>query len=126
MRTREVKPNQWKMFCQRITETHHGAMVNIQLIHKDSSATTVAEELPFQKLSLDERRDACNDVLVVKAGLPNEKPIQYHIIEPIELLLRDGNDLRYNQLQIKAENGISILIFHPGFTPDLLAAVEVE
>ena len=70
---------------------------------------------------LDDKSDACNNILAIETGLPGEKSVRHVIEEPIRILLRGehGSD-RYHRMEILAENGTTLVIFHPGLTPDLL------
>lgn len=125
MQTGEVIPKHWKYFCQRVSETHKGALVQIQLAEADGGLRAVAGELPLQSFAFDDERNGYNDEIVIETGLPNERPLQHRIIGPVRVILRNGgNGNRYNQLQILAENGTTIMTFHPGISPELLSQEE--
>jgi len=127
MTTSEIAPKSWEQFCQRIHELHHGTMISIQHVHPDGSTRALAKDMPLQAFAFDSKSDACNDAVVIEAGLPNERPLQHRVIEPIRIMLKNGahND-RYNQLQILAENGTTVLMFHPGINPALLKRLDAH
>ncbi len=124
--TVEVIENGWEQLCERIQEACHGGMVNIQLVESDGTATTIAQDLPLQRVALDDKSDPCNNNVIIEAGLPNEKPVRHVVIEPIHIRLKnDSGAERYNHLHILAENGTTIVTFHPGVNPELLKGIQL-
>jgi len=73
---------------------------------------------------LDEKSDPCSYLFIIEAGLPDAKHIRDILIEPIHIRLRDGDNERYNHLEIISENGITVVEFHPGLSPDVLEGLH--
>jgi len=120
MKTRELKQNEWKDFCRQLNDTHQGSMVTVQLIQLDGRTNPIMKDMPLQSFALNENRNECNDTMVIAAGLPNERPRQHMIVEPVRLILRNGGSDRYNELDVIAESGTTLVTFHPGIIPALL------
>jgi hypothetical protein len=117
MKTRELKQHEWKDFCRQLNEKHKGGMVTVQLLQSDGSADPVMKDMPLQSVVLKENPDECNNTMVIEAGLPNERPRQHLIVEPVRLILRNGSGDRFNELDVIAESGTTLLILHPGINP---------
>jgi len=121
----EVGEKQWQQFCERIQQVAHGAVVNIGLLQPDGSTQPVYQNVPFQRMALDQTSDPCNNLLVIEAGFPGEKPARHVVVEPIHIRLKDGGDAeRYHQLHVLAENGTTIVVFHPGLNAGLMKGLE--
>jgi hypothetical protein len=120
MKTRELKPNEWKNFCRYLNESQHGCMITLKMAQPDGTADPVVTEVPLQSFNLKENPDSCNDEILIEAGLPNERPRQHTIIEPVRLILRNGHGDRFNELDVIAENGTTVMTFHPGINPTAL------
>ena len=115
--THEIEQKNWPAFCRLISEKYQGTEVNLQLIN--TRVENIVQGLPLQGLRLDQRTDACSDHLIIEAG-----SIQHEIVEPIRLILRKPTGQehaeRFHALEIPAENGTTVLTFHPGIaTEDL-------
>ncbi|HEX4342112.1 MAG TPA: DUF5335 family protein [Verrucomicrobiae bacterium] len=117
MKTRELKQNEWKNFCGQLGDSQGGGLVTIQLVQADGSTDPVVADVPLQSVAFKENPDACNDTIVMEAGLPNERPHKHLIVEPVRLILRNGSGDRFNQLEIIAESGTTLVTFHPGINP---------
>ena len=126
MTTMEVAQKRWEPFCARFQQSCHGAIANIHLERPDGVTTSIAHDASLLSFDLDDRSDPCNNNLVIEVGRPNEKPIRHVVVEPIHILLKkeNGGD-RYNHLRILAENGTTIMVFHPGLAADLFQKLEV-
>src|SRR4051794_36109605 len=115
MKTLEVSIKKWNQFCQRLQEVCHGGLISIHLERPEGGIEPVVDNLPLQKVSLDDQSDPCNTNLIFEAGLPGQRPARHLVIEPIHLRLKTtGDERRYDQLQITAENGTTVINFHPG------------
>ena len=117
MKTRELKQNEWKDFCRQLNENHKGGMVTVQLLQSDGRTDSIMKDMPLQSVALHENSNECNDTMVIAAGLPNERPRQHMIVEPVRLILRNGGSDRFNELDVIAESGTTLVIFHPGISP---------
>src|SRR5438067_2251617 len=87
-----------------LKRANRGAQVTIEMHNADGSATEMARDVPLTSLALDEKSDGCNDLFVIEAGLPNARHVRHLIVEPIHLRLRDGDNERYNHLEVVGEN----------------------
>ena len=113
----EVDQKKWEQFCDRVQATSQGAMVTIDEMNPDGSRKTIVQNMPLLKVALDDKSDPCNTNLIIEAGLPNQKPIRHVVVEPIHIRAKNETGDRYNTLQIEAENGNTIVHFHPGLNP---------
>jgi hypothetical protein len=120
MSNKEVSRKGWQTFCERIQQSHHGALISIELTTPDGRTETLARNMPLQSIALDETTDACNDQVVIEAGAPGERTMRHIVIEPIHLRLQNSEDSRYHRLNISAENGVTNIFFHPGLRDDLI------
>jgi hypothetical protein len=120
---REIRSASWKDFCRRVSRQQHGGALNIAVEDAQGRMLETVTGLVFDGLSLDTSR-ACNNVLSVRAA--NEHSQTLEIIEPIYILLRQSSDHGdYNPVEIRAENGKTILTFHPAIHQDLLSGLQV-
>jgi len=117
MKTRELKQHEWKDFCRQLNEKHRGGMVTVKMLQSDGSADSIMKDMPLQSVAWNENRDECNNTMVIEAGLPNERPRQHMIVEPVRLILRNGGSERFNELDVIAESGTTLVILHPGINP---------
>ena len=100
-------------------------MVSIQTIQPGGPASTVVDNAPLRRVALDDKSDPCNTNLVIETGLPGERPVTHVIVEPIHIRLKNGkSDDRYHSVHIVAENGITVVEFHPGLSPAILKGLE--
>jgi|SRR6266850_477002 len=113
----EVDQKKWEQFFARVQESSHDVMVTIDVLNPDGSRNTIVENVPLIHVVLNDQSDPCNTNLVIKAGLPNQKPIRHVIVEPIRIRAKTGTGDRYNCLEIEAENGTTNVEFHPGLNP---------
>lgn len=125
MVTREVSPEGWKAFCERVQEACRGSLVSIEVQQPDGTTASVARDLPLRSIGLDNETDACNTHLVIEAG--PERPVRHDVIEPIHIRLRrEGDGDRFNRLQIVAENGTTNAVLHPGLNPAALQGLDIR
>ena len=125
MRTIEIAENNWKQFCKQVQEICRGGMVTIDLEDAEGTQKRLAENVPLQGIGLDSKSDPCNTNVFIEAGLPGKKPLMHLVIEPIHIRLRnDRDERRFNQLEIIAENGTTIVELHPGLSGTELKKLE--
>jgi hypothetical protein len=117
---REIPPKLWLAFCQRLRDWYRGA-VSIHWIQPNGAMQTVAEDMPLQSVTFQKRNKECSDTMTIETGIPEERPSQHEIIEPIRVVLKQDNESgRYNELEIQAETGVTEVTFSPGIDPALL------
>ena len=119
MNTIDIPREQWRYFCERLNSLHHGAMVTIKLEEPEGSDEVLAENEPLQSIILDEESDDCNDLVVIETGELGQKGKQHRIVEPVYVRLKNGENDRYNHVNILAESGNLIITLHPGLNPAL-------
>jgi len=109
---KEIKNQDWSTFCQRLNEFERGATVDILWIDRATNAErAIAQKAEFENISFGQR-DGCSDQFVVRAG--GETETRHEITEPINVRLREsGNDGNFNGVAIEAEEGTTIMTFHP-------------
>jgi hypothetical protein len=119
--TTEIPQKLWKAFCERLKEWHRGA-VSIRWIQPNGASLMVVENAPLKTIVFQTRENACSDVMTIETDLPDERPAQHQIIEPIRLVLRQNDESgRYKQLEILAETGKTEITFSPGIDSAFLA-----
>jgi hypothetical protein len=117
--TTEIPSKNWQELCRRVSELHRGT-VNIRLLEPNGKSSAGAGNIPFRSMIFQKRSD-CNDVLLIETGLPDQRPAQHQILEPIRIVLRkDGANGRFNLMEILAEDGTTEITFHPGLNLDSL------
>ena len=104
---KEVRSEEWNQLCENISANRHEALVTIEVIQPDGIKTSVAQRVPLQRMALD-KSDACNDVMILEAGPPGEKPLAHAITEPIHSVLKHSGDESFNPVRIEAECGTTI------------------
>jgi hypothetical protein len=118
--TTEIPQKFWALFCDRLKDWYRGA-VSIRWIQPGGSERIVAEDMPLQTLAFQKHSDACSDMMMVEAGNPGERPLQYQIIEPFRVILRKHEESgRYNELEILAETGKTEITFTPAIDSTLV------
>lgn len=122
--TKEVRSEEWNKLCENISANRHEALVTIEVIQPDGIKTSVAESVPLQRMALD-KSDACNDVLILEAGPPGEKPLAHTITEPIHIVLKNSGEESFNPVRIDAESGTTILTFHPALRGEVLEGLHL-
>src|SRR5438105_3619640 len=127
MRTLEISEQKWEKFCRQVDAICHSGLITIQMEDPEGAKKTIAADLPLRSFGLDTKSDPCNTNIVIEAGLPNAKPMLHKVIEPIHVrLANDRDERRYNQLQIIAENGTTLVDLHPGLSAAELKKLEVK
>lgn len=118
--TIEIPSKNWPSFCDQITELPQEA-VSIQLTEPGGRNRAVVDSVPLVRMVFQKQNGACNDVLTIQTGLPDERPIQHEVLEPIRIVLwRSADRTRFNRLEILAENGTTEVHFRPGIITALL------
>src|SRR3954471_9328961 len=114
--TTEIPQKLWPAFCKKLKEWHRGA-VSIRWTEPGGTTRDVVQDVPLQAVALRHQSE-CNDVVIIEAGRPEERPLQHQVVEPIRIVLRtNGESGRYKQLEILAETGKTEVTFNPGIDP---------
>jgi hypothetical protein len=117
--TTEIPSKNWQELCRNVSELHRGTL-EIRLLEPSGKTSTGAGNIPFRSMIFQKQSD-CNDVLLIETGLPDQRPAQHRILEPIRIVLRkDGANGRFNLMEILAEEGTTGITFHPGLNSDSL------
>lgn len=118
----EIPQKSWKTFCDRLGSQRDALMDIRQQGEGDSDLRLVAKGVPLQSINFYEG-DACNNSLVIEFG---EEIERHCIIEPFRLILRkEKGSEQFNLLEMPAENGTTVVLFHPGISPASLGDLEV-
>jgi hypothetical protein len=109
---KEIKSQNWNTFCQRLNEFERGATVDILWIERATKAErAIAQKAEFEEITFGQR-DGCSDQFLVRAGGASET--RHAIAEPMYVGLREsGTDGNFNGVAIEAEEGTTIMTFHP-------------
>jgi hypothetical protein len=111
---KEIRTQDWNTFCQRLNEFERGATVDILWVDRATQAErTIVHGAEFEQITFG-RRDGCSDEIVIHAGGEDGRETRHEITEPIHILLREsGNDGHFNAMAVEAEEGTTLLTFHP-------------
>lgn len=113
--TEEISAQDWKTFCERITEIEHGQMVTIEVVDHDGSRREIARAVTLENVTL-KPKDACNDAIRINAT----DGFEHEIIEPIHIRLKRNPGGGFNPVQIDGETGTTILHFRPALKPTVV------
>src|SRR4051812_29994040 len=119
MKTIEVNRNQWENFCECVSESHHGARIQLEMETVEPRPGTQRQDTVLKSMRIDDHTDPCNTLLIIETGGDNEKGMPHRIIEPLYIKLRNGSGDRYTRIEIMAESGTTTLIMHPGLTAEI-------
>jgi Family of unknown function (DUF5335) len=124
---KEIRTQDWNTFCQRLNEVERGATVDIHWIDRASQREQdIARAAEFQEITFGQR-NGCSDQVVIRAGAEGGKETRHEIVEPIRIRLREsGGDGNYNGVAIEAEEGTTLLTFHPLLRAGALQGVKLE
>jgi hypothetical protein len=120
MSTQEIKSTNWKVFCEKFLELHRGTLMTVRQLTLGGQYTDVVRDMPLTGAWLESAD--CNDHLFLRFQEQGGREITHDIIEPIHVKLRDESGGEKG-LQIDAENGSTLVLFHSGKLKNLLDAV---
>lgn len=113
MNTQHIRSADWREFCEKFTEFNCGSLLCIETIGGDGIRDELFRDLPLDKITFD-KTDACNDVISVSLlGQAGQRKENHFVIEPVDMQIKqskEGNKV----LQIRAENGTTLITFHSG------------
>jgi hypothetical protein len=120
---RELRNKSWGDFCRRVSEQQQGGTLNIEVEEPGGRKVETANGAIFNRMAFD-TGGACSNVISIQAA--SEREINHEIIEPIHILLRESNNRGdYNPIEIQAENGKTLLTFHPAIHKELLEGLDL-
>jgi hypothetical protein len=120
---RELRNTSWSDFCERVSQQQHGGTLKIEVVGPDGRTVEAESGVIFDRMALD-TSGACSNVISIRAA--NGREITHQIIEPLHILLRESNKQGdYNPVEIQAENGKTLLTFHPAIHEELLKGLAL-
>ena len=120
----EINSRDWDDFCRRISQQRQGAMTTIEMIGPDGIKTEKAGSATLESMVLD-THGTCNSVISIRVR--NNREITHEIIDPIRVMLKQtGEQGEFNSVQIEAENGTTLLAFHPAIHARMLEGLRVS
>ena len=119
METKEINSTVWEAFCKKLREIRPRTRLTIERVERNGKLARVVNDLELRQAQLN-RTGACNDLISFTLAEDSGEAVEYTITEPIHIKLRQGDNDRYNEIEIIAENGTHILSARPGFRQDLV------
>ena len=113
---REINSADWPTFCQRLSRERAGAVLKLEII-EPGGAKSERANATFEKMAF-EKNEGCNDVITLR--LREGREIVHQIVEPIYIRLQPSSASDFNQIQIEAESGVTLLTLHPAIHPQML------
>jgi hypothetical protein len=120
MATQEIKSTNWKVFCEKFLELHRGTLMKVRQLTPSGQYTDIVEDFPLTGAWMES--EGCNDHIFLRFQQQGEREITHEIIDPIHVKLREESGGQKG-LQIDAENGSTLVLFHSGKLRNLLDAV---
>jgi hypothetical protein len=118
MNTQHIRSADWREFCDKFTEFNRGSLLTIELVGADGVRSELFRDLPLDKMTFD-KTDACTDILSISlVGRADQRKENHLAIDPVDLQIKEskeGNKI----LQIRAENGTTLITFHSGRFPEM-------
>jgi hypothetical protein len=119
--TAEIPVKFWGQFCENLNSLND-TVVDIR--HEVAGQLhLVAQGTSIQSAAFDDTSEACNNILTFDLG----SGLQHRVVEPTRLILRkDKRDEHYHLLEIPAESGTTLLVFHPGINLAMLGKFVIR
>jgi hypothetical protein len=118
----EINSSDWPVFCQRVSEQRAGAIVKLELFELNGVKARQIESATFQSMVFD-GADGCNNVITFR--LRDGREIVHEILDPIQIRLNPSEASGdFNPLEIKAENGMTTVTFHPAIHEQMLVGLR--
>jgi hypothetical protein len=123
----EIPQHNWKAFCSSLTSLR-GSLLDIRAQSAGNGVMAdIVQAASLHAVTWDETGDRCSNILTFEFTSTTEGASTHRIVEPIRLVLRNDTDNdRYNILDISAEEGVTVVIFHPGISLLLLDEVHIH
>lgn len=113
--TTEVLSRDWAEFFLKFNELNKGSLITVEHQNLEGHTKEIAREMPFEGIRFG--KDACNDNITIGLGsAPGARDRDHLVVEPIHVRIR-GEQAGRKQIQIEAENGVTIITFHNGRFP---------
>lgn len=116
--TIEIPQKSWRPFCD-LVNSHNGMLMDIR-VQGEGDLRLVVQGAVLRSLEYSENDDVCSGSLLIEFSSEGsqKKPSEYRVIEPIRLILRkESKGEHYNLLEMPAESGTTVIVFHPGLNP---------
>ncbi|HYG22118.1 MAG TPA: hypothetical protein VEH04_04985 [Verrucomicrobiae bacterium] len=121
---REVKTQDWAGFWERVNQNERGGTLNIHKVEPNGAKIQVASNVAFDTVEFG-RRDDCNDRIALRTS--GEAGRDLEIVEPIRIkLMESENGTAYQSVIVEAEDGVTILTFHPTLKADWLKDLDLQ
>ena len=118
MNTQHIHNEDWQEFCEKFTEFNRGSLLAIETIGADGIRSELFRDLPLDKMTFD-RTDACVDVISFSlVGRHEQRKENHFVIDPVDMQVMESKGGK-KVLQIRAENGTTLVTFHSGRFPEL-------
>lgn len=119
----EVEASDWPVFCQRISEEQSGATVNVEVTKLDEVPGQSIISASFESMVYN-ATGACSNVITLR--FRDGKEIVHEILDPIHIQLKPSEAIGdFNPLEIRAENGLTTITFHPAIHGQMLVGLRV-
>jgi hypothetical protein len=119
METKEIDNTTWDAFCRKLQEIRPRTRLTIERVERSGQSIPVVNNLELREARLD-RNGACSDIINFTLAEDNGETVEYAIIEPLHIKLRQKESDRYNTIEIIAEDGTHLVSARPGFRQDLI------
>jgi hypothetical protein len=121
---REVKAQDWGTFCERVTENARGGTISIHKLESSGAKLEVVKDLSFDGMQFG-KQNACNDQISVRCS--GNTSLKHDVVEPIHIKLAESEGgVAFQSVIIEAEDGVTILTFHPIIKSAWLQGVAVQ
>lgn len=122
----EIPSKDWPRFCEMVTSLD-AVLVDVRAqVPRSGEMETLAEAALLHSVTFEKRKDAHGNSITIEFSSPQSGPSQHRIGKPIHLILRNDTDGDYYHiLEIPAEAGMTVIVFHPGISPMLLDDLKI-
>jgi hypothetical protein len=121
MPTQEIESTKWEAFCKKFLELNRGTLMTVNHVALGGQSSEVVRDMPLTGVRMES--SGCNNSIFLNFSQAGRREITHEIIEPIHIALREGNE-GHKGLQIDAENGATIVLFHSGRVNELLQGIS--
>lgn len=119
----EIKPQDWPRFCEAVNRNERGGTLHVHKVELNGAKTEVARNAAFDGMEFG-RKDDCNDRIAVR--MSGEKTGEHEIVEPIRIQLAETeNGAAFQSVVVQAEDGTTILTFHPTLRREWLSELHL-
>ncbi len=107
MATREIPKSDWKQFSDMVSDEYQGWLTTVETRGADRHLKTVAEDLPFEGISIDDKADVKS--IEVAVGNDPDDHIGHVITHPTHMRLEEGSDPNRKTLHIESTGGDTVV-----------------